>query len=319
MLGCATNRIKVLCILLSVVNMNDAFAQACCTSSVPMANNQLDFTREEVGLSIAVDYDYNYLNDLVSENVRLDDRLRERISHAVLFSTTYMIDSSWGVNITLPYSIKIESNTSLSSSNERFENKVEGIADLSVFLKYQSRLTRKLFTVVSLGVKMPTGAIDHQNGETNILYAADLQPGTGSWDGLAILEGVYQLNPRWSLTTGAGYTLTSTASRFNDQVTYNFGNTLQVLAGGAYTYQMRAMTLSPSVNLRIRHSEKDISNGTPEPNTGGFWSYLQPAVQLNINNKWYLLVNTQIPIYRQLVGTQLTTTFRVRVGAKYVL
>lgn len=289
-----------------------AYSQACCTSAVPAASNQLDFNREVYGLSIRLDYDHNFLNDLIYEREELEDDSRKRVSNTYFLSLTYMLDSSWGVSVALPFVDKVETNTSLTGNVS--ELRTGGLSDISAFIKWQNTGRGNWQIISTLGVKIPTGIVDEINEENGILYSADLQPGTGSWDFLFAVEGVYKIKPRLLFNIGGSYTLTTPADRFDSQISYKFGNTLQILMGAAVPFVSGAIEFLPFLNLRSRFSEKDQVNDSFEPNTGGFWLNIQPGVRAIINNKVMFSLIAQAPVYRNLTGVQLSTSYRFQTG-----
>ncbi|MFP4366999.1 MAG: hypothetical protein ACLFQA_07895 [Bacteroidales bacterium] len=68
------------------------------------------------------------------------------------------------------------------------------------------------------------------------------------------------------------------------------------------------------LNIRCRHSSRDVINRHPLPNTGGEWIFLMPSASWHISFRAALNINSEFPLYSRVDGTQLTLTFRINAG-----
>ena len=69
--------------------------------------------------------------------------------------------------------------------------------------------------------------------------------------------------------------------------------------------------------LRYRRTAVDRTDGITTPNTGGQWVHLVPGMQYQLSTTTGLNISGEIPVYRQLTGVQLTTSYRLNVGFSY--
>lgn len=145
-----------------------------------------------------------------------------------------------------------------------------------------------------------------------------MQPGTGSWDGVLwgyFSKGFVPALPLNIFLNGS-YRLYGTNNRFGDsfQQGYTFGNELFVNLGAGYrTDTFFDFTLM----LRFRNTTPDKFDDGQLPNTGGNWLYLVPGVNGKISGNFTARLSGQIPLYRNLTGTQLTTTYSASIGLFY--
>lgn len=72
--------------------------------------------------------------------------------------------------------------------------------------------------------------------------------------------------------------------------------------------------MSYGLNIRYRHSARDVINGHPLPNTGGEWIFLMPTLSWHVSSTTALNLNAEVPFYANIKGMQLTPTFRINAG-----
>ena len=73
-----------------------------------------------------------------------------------------------------------------------------------------------------------------------------------------------------------------------------------------------------SLSGRYRWAGADIIDGNILSNTGGQWFFVVPRISWLVKDmKWH--INTELPIYADIVGTQLSPTFRINTGFYYLL
>ncbi len=69
--------------------------------------------------------------------------------------------------------------------------------------------------------------------------------------------------------------------------------------------------------LRYRNTTKDNFDGAKVPNTSGNWLYLVPGINGKLSDRFTARLSGQLPVYRNLSGTQLTTTYTAALGIIY--
>ncbi len=163
--------------------------------------------------------------------------------------------------------------------------------------------------------KFPTGASDvTQNG---ILLPADMQPGSGSWDFVfwSYYSEGFMPDVPLNIFFSASYKLNTSNDRFaNSEAGYKFGNEFVSSIGAGYRTDM---LFDYSLSLLFRTTAIDQFDNVGVPNTGGIWLYAVPGLNINLTDNFIARFSGQIPIYRNLEGTQLTTTFTLLVSFFY--
>lgn len=114
---------------------------------------------------------------------------------------------------------------------------------------------------VGLGAKVPLGRHDvEQYGER---LDKDLQPGTGTWDGLASLE--YQMRgARWGMAVGTMGRLNGT-----DDQGHRFGHSASATAEVFRVLRLGTVQWYPSAGGYAEYAGKDVQDGTADAGTGG--------------------------------------------------
>ncbi|MGD9899529.1 MAG: hypothetical protein AB7T22_10435 [Calditrichaceae bacterium] len=308
--------------ILLFLTAGNIFGQACCSAGTPLLSALEISATPDRAWQFALTYEYNFLQDVVAGTDQLDDGARERLSQSLLTETSYGFNRFFSVSLLLSF---IQQERKLSTAN--YENSDEklttrGFGDAVVLLKYNLLpLTIASSRQVSVGggVKLPTGESGlRSNG---ILLPADMQPGTGAWDGILwgyVFQGLTN-DSRYNLFANATYRFTGTNDRFqveNSSIKgYKFGNEFVMTIGMAY--RTRSL-LDFSVLARYRHLVPDRFSGSDITNTGGEWLYLVPGINLNIN-KLSIRLSGQLPAYRNLNGIQLTTSYTASLSLFYIL
>jgi hypothetical protein len=145
-----------------------------------------------------------------------------------------------------------------------------------------------------------------------------MQPGTGAWDGILwayVSQGFLPQAPLTIFLT-ASHRFTGINDRYGSQQRgYKFGNETLVNVGGGY----RTDEVDVSIILRFRHVRADRFGGFEIPNTGGWWLSAQPGVNISTLENLSTRVALHVPLYRNLNGIQLTTTYGVTISLFYVL
>ena len=97
---------------------------------------------------------------------------------------------------------------------------------------------------------------------------------------------------------------------------YQFGNEFVGSLGVSYRINNRLII---SNQVRYRQTTADKFQKFAIPNTGGNWLYMVPGVNLPLGNDVTLRSSVEIPIYRDLNGVQLTTSYAFSFSAFYSL
>lgn len=293
-------------------------AQTCCSGGVPLANN-LGLPNEGKGsLSLGLSYDYNNLNTLNSGSEKLDDDSRKRITNSVLFNLGYSITDRLSVESLFTWVNQTRTITQFDNKNF---TETRGLGDAVFLLKYAfpELLGNGTLLNVGIGTKAPLGKSDATR-ENGILHTADLQPGSGAWDGIGWLSASKNLGfrPSANITASATYRLTGKNKNYlNNAATYEFSDVLQANLGYTDQFLIANIILNPGLVFKYRKSGKDEIDESEIPNTGGEWVFARPELGVQISSSIRIDTRLELPIYSYVDGTQLTPTARFTVGVFY--
>jgi len=306
---------RITIITLFIFFGQQSFSQTCCSGGVPLSNN-LGLPNEGRGvLSLALNYDYNNLNTLNAGSDKLDDDSRKRITNSILLGAGFAFTDRFSVE-TL-FSWVNQTRTITQFGNENF-TETTGIGDAVLLVKYSipDILGEKTILNIGVGTKAPLGKSDITTGQ-GILLTADLQPGSGAWDGLGWVSVSKTLGfrPTASLSASFTYRLTGKNKDYlNNTSTYEFGNVLQSNLGYTDQFLLFNTVVNPGLIVKYRKALSDIINTADLPNTGGEWVFLRPEIIAKITPDLGLALRLEIPVYSYVEGTQLTPTLRFSGG-----
>ncbi|MEO9806263.1 MAG: transporter [Reichenbachiella sp.] len=292
-------------ILILTLTAGSVLGQSCCSGGAPLSGNLGLPMVDGRQVQFSISYDLNKLNTLKSGTETLDDNTRTRTTHTALFQAGYNIDKHWSFEILLPY-VQQEREVSPLGLGSTVEI-TNGIGDIVFLSKYRFLNHFQ----AGLGVKFPTGSSDETTSR-GILLNADMQPGSGAWDGIAFFTSEHQLKSRNSLSVYSTWTYRFTGknnSYLIDQV-YEFGNEAQVQVGVADQFLIFNQLIGPSLSFKYRNVSADINDGFDVPSTGGSWLFIKPGLSYLITPTINLVTTLDLPLYANLEGTQVTPTFR---------
>jgi hypothetical protein len=187
-----------------------------------------------------------------------------------------------------------------------------------LLLKYsliKQTLWKPYQLVIGGGGKAPLGSNSLRS--QGLSLNADMQPGTGSWDGIGWMLFSYTLRSQnIHFFTMNSYKVNGSAERFSSNDNYKFGNELNIIAG----FQGPAFNkFSYGLKLKYRRSGQDLRNDSLMPSTGGEWLNTELGVTYQISDRFSLQAAGEIPLYRDVVGTQPTTSYIVSTSLFFSL
>ena len=292
------------------------YPQACCTAGSPLLSSLETSTTQEGNLQLGLSYVYNLLDDVYEGNIYINDNTRNRISQSILLQADYGLSEKFSISVLFTY---IDQQRNITNYlDETNTVTASGVGDAVLLLKYNIiplEIVKELELSFGAGTKLPLGNSDLTfNG---VLLPADMQPGSGSWD--FILWSYFSkgrlFNLPLNLVVNLSYRLNGTNERFGiTNGSYSFGNELISQIGLGYRTDL---PIDFTLFTRMRVSAKDEFLGNQIPNTGGAWLYLVPGINFKLYDSIVFRVTSEIPIYRDLNGTQLTTTFTTAASIYY--
>jgi len=305
-----------LILILLLIGKTRVFAQACCTGSAPISTNLGIQNYASKQLAVDLSYDYNSLRDLYAASQNLHDSRRTRNIKSLFLRTSYAINDKWSFSVILPY---LWQEQIVRSDFGRSSQSTEGFGDLVILAQRSLINNHKHQLLIAAGPKFPTGSISKKDDEFGILLAPDLQPGTGSFDGIGALSYSHYgiLSHASSAFALITFRYSFEQNRNTAQEKYRFGNEFALNIGLAHSIPLRKWSLNPSLHYRFRKSGKDVNNGFDFPNTGGEWMYLVPGIRLNSAKGLIIHSSIEVPIHTDVIGTQLVTSLKWQVGVTY--
>ncbi|UII80296.1 transporter [Flagellimonas sp. CMM7] len=309
-----------LLLFIGVFVYQDGKAQTCCSGGVPLSNN-LGLPNEGKGvLSLGLNYDYNNLNTLNAGTTELDDSSRQRITNSVLFNIGYAFTDRLAVETLFTW--VNQSRTISQFGNQNF-TETSGIGDAVILVKYSVPDFLGHRTVLNLGAgtKLPLGKSDILTDQ-GIQLTADLQPGSGAWDGIGWMSISKGLNFRPSATLSATFTYRLTGvnnSYLNNTATYEFGDEVQANLGYTDQFTLFNTIFNPGLVFKYRKAFEDKIDDQEIPNTGGEWVFVRPEIAAQLTPNITINSRFELPLYSYVEGTQLTPTFRLTAGVAFTL
>jgi hypothetical protein len=293
------------------LSSSESSAQGCCSSGAPLLGSMELGTTKAGFWQLALSYRFNTLDDLYLGTQAIDKNFRQRRTRSVATEINYGLGKGFTANALLTFVQQERTIQPIFTGGSEDFVQLRGLSDIILLLKY-SLLTPNIISQreISLGVgtKFATGT--HDKTRNNILVSYDLQPGTGATD--AILWGYFSqgFQPRrYQLNAVASYRITGT-----NNLDYRFGNEFVGSMGVNYRINNH---FNISNQVRYRHTTADKFLSYDIPNTGGKWLYLVPGINLPLGNEITLRSSVEIPIYRDLSGIQLTTSYAFSFSAFY--
>lgn len=313
-------------------------AQTCCSGGVPLSSN-LGLPDAVAGnLQFTISYDLNALNTLKNGTTVLRDNSgtdRERLTHSLLFELGYSFSNRFSLDLFFSWVRQERTNfTNGTQSDFRF---TAGVGDPVMLFKYKIlSLNENQSTLTGgLGIKPPLGA-SNKTFE-GFRLNADLQPGSGAWDGIlwAQFTQVMNFRPSMSLIGTSSYRIRGTNNSFQETINpvtgirnaqpYQFGNDFQLILGISDRLIFGKTLIDPALLFRYRYAGIDqikpdlVSEFNDIPNTGGQWIFINPSLSYWIGTNASVNINAELPLYANITGTQVSPSIRLNLGFYYKL
>jgi hypothetical protein len=316
-------RDKLQAILLGVAMLvipHQVLPQACCSGGVPLGGSLGLGTAEHKSLQFLITYDYNAINDLMDVSRHLPDDTSSRTTHSSILEINYGLSTRFSVAGVFPVIRQVRNIKAYVGARDI--TATQGLGDVALLFKFRVLNPEKLSDwegVVGAGPKFPTGRTNFTNN-LGLALAADMQPGSGSWDGLfwSFFQKRNIYHPNISLMGVTTFRYSGENRKYNQTQMYRFGNEFQLNMGGNYSTYLQ-WPLDIFAWFRYRAQTEDFIDGNVFPGSGGQWVYFIPGANIHFSPNLSLRLSGDIPLYRQLKGTQLTTSYRLTLSLSYNL
>jgi len=293
-------------------------SQACCTAGTPLLGS-LEMTSAPKGiLQFGLSFEHNSLTNVLNGTEKLKNPERERISESAILEINYGLSNRLSITGLFSYINQVRTITQFNNAANTLT--ASGIGDIAILTKYSLipfDIFNKRELSVGAGLKIPVGNSSLKS--SGILLPADMQPGTGSWDGLIwgyFTQGEILL-PDLTLLASLSYRQNGKNDRFeNSSEGYRFGNEFIVSLGINY---LISSFFDFTLFTKYRNTAPDSFADNKIPNTGGNWLYIVPGISYYLSEKISARLDGELPIHRNVLGTQLTTTFTASISFFYSL
>ena len=284
-------------------------AQTCSCAGAPLLGTQSTGASGEGNLLIGLTYEFNQITNLYTGSTRITNNTAERNTQSALLEINYGITDRFSLSGTISFVQKFR-ESGLSNPAGSQTSTTNGIGDGVLLLRYvlsQQSLWNRYHLAIGAGTKAPLGSTSVRN-PNGLLFNADMQPGTGAWDGIFWSQTAISLLPRSTMNLSwiNSYRITGTNERFTENDDYRFGNEFISNLSASNSINDR---FSYSLNLRYRSTASDQRNEITMPNTGGIWLSVIPDLFIGLSESLSLKLSGQIPVYQDLRGFQPTTTY----------
>ncbi len=274
-------------------------SQTCsCAGNPSFDPSGLSFDNENKW-NLEFSYTFHLVNDLVRKDQEIiNDVKRKRTVKSIFLKTGYSVSSRFSISTILSF-IRQERRI---GSNDNSLNILNGIGDSMVAFSYSAikdSLNNPVKISVGSGMKIPTGG---SQVLLTGLASEDMQPGTGSWD--FIFWG--KISYRDMLFRNSDlYLFSSFRKNGKNSRKYSFGAE-SILSSG--------ILLHPNEKFSFSFEGRYIKKGSDQrfggniPNTGGIWMNIITGVIYRFNDSIGFKTRIEIPVYRNLNGTEQFTT-----------
>ncbi len=294
-------------LLLFVLITPTVQAQTCSCAGAPLLSSQGSGVSSAGSFLAGVTYEYHDISSLYSGTTRLEDATVTRATQSVLLEMSYGITDRLSVSGTFSWVDK-QRVTGRHTASGGNTVTTRGAGDGMFILRHilvRQTLWNPYSVAIGTGFKAPIGTSSlKRNGFT---MNADMQPGTGSWDGVvwASLSRSLMAERLSAFATGS-FRYTGSNERFAENDRYRFGNELVV--DGGISGALPGI-LSHHILIQFRSTSSDTRNGISLPNTGGTWLSVVPALNIEASERYSFRISGRLPVYQNLSGTQPTTGF----------
>ncbi len=310
---------SVLVALLSLAAPVVSFAQTCCSGGVPLGGSLGLGAAESKSLQVLVTYDYNALNTLMDVSQQLDDQSRTRTTQSTILEMNYGLNNRFSFTGVLPF-VRQARTIQGFEGREEF-TAVQGVGDVVLLAKFRMLkpgLNPTYDWIIGAGPKIPTARTDFTNNQ-GLTLAADMQPGSGSLDGILwsnFMKSRLFNQPNLGLVSVITYRYSGANNNYNGSQIYRFGNEFQFNLGLNYSL-FAHWPIDVFSFLRYRSQTEDLIDGGKFPSSGGKWVYAIPGINIQFSPNWSFRLSGDVPLYRKLDGTQLTTSYKVTAAVLF--
>ena len=290
-------------------SFTNSYSQTCSCAGAPLLGAQSSGASGQGNLLIGFTHEFNQITNLYTGSQRITNDSAERNTQSSLLEINYGLTDRLSLTGTFSY-VRKERTSGLTSPSGTQTSSTSGIGDVMVLVRYTllpQTLWNRYHIAVGAGGKAPLGSTSVFN-TNGLRFNADMQPGTGAWDGVlwSNLGVSFLPHSTGSLSLSTSYRRTGTNERFTEGDDYRFGNEFISILGFSNSITDK---IAYTLNFRYRSTSSDFRNDSKQPNTGGYWFTFIPDLHVSISERTSMKFSGQLPIHQQLNGLQPSTTY----------
>ena len=275
------------------------------------------------GAGLRVDYRYDYINqDQWQAGTQSVDRgsialpsanevQQSTVTRYQNLSLDWSPNGDWGVNALLPYLDRHHTtiapgDTAISTSD------TNGIGDLRLVGRFQGFLPNHNLGV-QFGLKLPTGAFRDtfsEGPQAGQPLDRGLQDGTGTTD---LIVGAFEggaLSRNWDR-----FEALSVKQPLHERDDFKPGTQVLTNLGARYLWRPWLM---PQLQLNAKWEGRESGAQSDRDNSGSTEVMVSPGVATAIGSKLIGFLIVQLPVYRDVNGTQLLPRYNASIGVRII-
>ncbi len=311
-------RLTLLFLLIISLSISQLSAQTCCTAGAPVSSFYGIQSGVKNTWTLNLGYEFKAINLLIDQNERLVNDPRKRSGQSLSAKIDYILNNNWSFSAVLPL---VQQSRQTVSANESSI----GLGDLLLVSQYQFFKKNDYTLGLSGGIKIPIGQRSHTDGSA-IFLSPDMQSGSGSIDWIARINMIKEhfLFPFLTSAFEFSYRDNGVNDSFGSTSNFagrrfGFGDEWVSMLSFNYQWITSKGNFIPDLSFRYRHQARNVEENSTGPNSGGNWWSLPLGISFQPDPQKSLRLYTEIPLFQQLNGLQITTSFTVGVQLRYTL
>ncbi len=284
------------------------------------ADLRQDFVRQDRLLHGSHAADSSNVNAALSSGT-LEELERRTTTYTTTLGLDYASKDGWGVNLQLPWIVRthatIDDVTLGGGAFDESTSSASGLGDAKLMARFplsysqieNGETTADFKLQLLAGVKLPTGKTSRNFSAGPLAGEAldrSLQLGTGSTDLILGLAHGGELAEDWGwFAQGTWQTAMATHDNFRP------GDALTLGTGVRFT---GFKVVVPQLQLNARHTLHDRGANADAANTGSTAILISPGLSVPVGDRVSLYASVQLPLWQQVRGIQLVSSWNASVG-----
>jgi len=297
--------LALILLFLFIVSYQNIFAQ-CCSSGSPAGASTFVGLLNKKDIRVIAFYRSSFSNTYYKGATKVTD-------YNILKNSSFNYSGlTIGYGISKRFTAEYEMGYFISKI-QRYDLKPEyvlkgfGLSNGSVSIKYGAYVkpAKNIELTIGAGLKFPFRM--EQQYVDNVLLPRDIQPSTGAFG----LTTQLFFNKGFPDITLRIFTLNKFEINGTNRDDCKYGN---LFMNSIFVSKKIAMNFFGVVQFRSENRQKDIEDGATKDNTGNEIIFISPQLSYSIAGQWHLAAMTDIPVYKNYIGKQLTPKYSFAVS-----